>query len=124
MTLGLELVSAIVSAVASVFAAGILAFATWYIRKYVIVEVEKNSSMRRYIVGEEGFDDDGELDKVRGRIDESEQERKREHREVSQQLEFVSEYVKRIASAVNRELGTEVRNPETGGTEMTRGGDD
>lgn len=122
--LQIEFWSAVFSAIVSLLATGIIGAFVWYFRKYVISEIEANSAHRRRAEGENPYEDEGKLDRVEERLNEMQTNREEEHAETRQQLEFLTEYIQRIAAAINREVeGAEVRNPKTNEPDFYRGGD-
>lgn len=120
MSIGAELIVASISAAFSVLLTGIVGYIAWR-GEGVLREIERNSSFRRYMAGEDGFErDGGELDAINARFDELRAERQQEHAEVRQQLNeieegmgYLSEFVRRLGRAFNAsDLDETVREPE------------
>ena len=85
----------------------------WYVRKYVISEVEKNSSLRRHLLGEEQLDaSEGHLTYLDERFDHLEGEMHRDHQEVQESMIFLGSWIERIANVLERELGEEDLRPD------------
>lgn len=85
----------------------------WYVRKYVISEVEKNSSLRRHLIGEEELDaSDGHLTYLDERFEHLEHEMHQDHQEVQESMVFLATWIERIARSLERELGEDVNRPD------------
>lgn len=92
----LELVTAALMLVLTVLVGAI----GWYLRQYIISEVEKNSALREYLLGTDVERDNGMLDEMQ----EMHREVARDHREVSHRLDYLSAYLEEIADAVESDV--------------------
>jgi hypothetical protein len=72
----------------------------WYIRRYIISEVEKNSQFRKWLAGTEFEADDGFIAELEALHDEMSEQ----HVENRQKLEYTMRYVKRIAEAIEQNV--------------------
>jgi hypothetical protein len=84
----------------TVLLTALVAGIAWYLRKYVISEVEKNTAFRRYLAGTEYDEDEGFL----GEIQEMHRDMRQRHAENREQMQYLTEYVERIADAVDADV--------------------
>lgn len=107
---------------ALLFVLSLLAGATvWYVRKHLIPDVEKNTEMRKYLMGTAFEKDTGEFDTLALRLEQIEVERKQDHEEVKSWMNYLTNYVRNIADAVN---GAQYEPEEGPPDDFYRGGDD
>lgn len=107
-----QLIVSLIGAILSVFIAGVLTITGWYFRKYVISQVEKNSAMRRYLVGEERLDmSEGELTIMDTKFEEMLSEQRADHEEVRQWLLYLSNYIDQLATALETHTEAEIEPP-------------
>lgn len=121
----IELIAAILSAATSTLLLIVVGVIGWYIRKYVIAEIEENSAFRRHMRGEDGYEDSGHIEHIEGRMSEMEQLRREEHAEVREWLAYVTEFLHEIAHAINNsQLDQAVSDPDRDVPGRWRGGND
>ena len=72
----------------------------WYVRRYIIQEVRRNTALRRFLLGSDVDRDDGML----AEMQELRNEVREEHEEVTEGLDYVAEYCHNIAEAVNADV--------------------
>jgi hypothetical protein len=120
MSWSIQLIVAAISALFSVILTAIVSYLAWRGRG-VLGDIDKNSSFRRLMTGEETYErDSGELQRIDAQFNRLRAEQEREHAEVredlvelKEEIQYLTEFVRRIGRAINRsDIDETVQDPE------------
>lgn len=84
----------------------------WYLRKYVISEVEKNAAARRFLFGENIEESEGHITHIDEQFANLEREMRSDHEEVREVLLYMSEWLRNISEAIRDRHGEPVERPD------------
>lgn len=84
----------------------------WYLRRYVISEVEKNSQVRRWLTGEDGLArSDGYAEEVDSRFDQLRTDMHQQHAQVDRKLERFRLVLERVVELLEDEHDANIDAP-------------